>query len=47
MFIALIVFTILTAAGIALLATTFILALVTTPLALVMFLAAGIPDRVS
>src|SRR6516165_6896050 len=45
--IALIVFIILTAAGIALLATTFILALIATPLALTRLLAAGIPNRVS
>ena len=45
----LIVFIILTAAGIALLATRFIMALVATPLAagLAMFLAAGIPNGVS
>src|SRR5437016_6246184 len=45
----LIVFIILIAAGIALLATTFVLTLIEPPLAaaLAMFLTAGIPDRIS
>ena len=45
----LIVFIILTAAGVALLATTFIMALVATPLpaVLAMFLAARFPNRIS